>query len=72
MNSSGSTSKQLTVVFGTLSAVLWIVVVVSSILAKLDVDWWMAPAGAAVLTAPFAAAFTLFTIVTWIIYLNRK
>lgn len=66
------TSRQIAVVFGVVSTVLWCLVAMSAIVSQLEIEWWMAPAGIAVLLFPFAVGFTGVAIIAWIISLRKK
>lgn len=69
---SDKTSRQIAVVFGVVSTVLWCLVAMSAIVSQLEIEWWMAPAGIAVLLFPFAVGFTGVAIIAWIISLRKK
>lgn len=72
MERSDKTSKQIAVVFGVVSTVLWCPVVMSAIVFQLEIEWWMAPAGIAVLLFPCAVGFTGVAIVALIVSLWMK
>ncbi|WP_443094868.1 hypothetical protein [Rothia koreensis] len=44
----------------------------SAIVSQLEIEWWMAPAGIAVLLFPFAVGSTGVAIIAWIISLRKK